>query len=485
MYKKYIYLIIIVNIFCFLLIPANVFAMFEQNFSLPIEGGSQYAKTINDYFGQFVGSSTYQSLLKAGFLLALLLTIFKFGFNFSEPWRDFLAYVMGFLLIVMPLPGAGKSLPILLLDSLDSLTNSIIVKLGHAPYSAGQGIMFMMMDNYASNYASKTIWHEAGKDGLSLCYKNYVETQKRNGNPVKPINKMTAEDWQQAGVSNILNIEFQDVFPTVRPKYCAELYQTVASKFKKAYQDGIDKYIESAKNMGVSINQTINGKTLAERAAEMKAAVSNRSDSEIVSHAVEYAEKNPEPTKPGFGDVLKAIYKTFTTSYGIQSLLLILPRLLIALSGIMALWFFDYYVYHIGILIKTLAAIGLAIGVLYYAFLKKFDMIIASMGAWMWANGTYILASVLMAKYWDNVDGGLGSIILFVLGQPSPLTDALFMLGMSFAFYSTLTGLVTWRGIGLSLHLPSAAAAATPLIAAGRSIIRNVGGGGSSSAGKK
>jgi hypothetical protein len=103
----------------------------------------------------------------------------------------------------------------------------------------------------------------------------------------------------------------------------------------------------------------------------------------------------------------------------------------------------------------------------------------------MWANGTYILASVLMAKYWDNVDGGLGSIILFVLGQPSPLTDALFMLGMSFAFYSTLTGLVTWRGIGLSLHLPSAAAAATPLIAAGRSIIRNVGGGGSSSAGKK
>jgi len=283
------------------------------------------------------------------------------------------------------------------------------------------------------------------------------------------MNKMTAEDWQQAGISNIVwtsnlgsNLPEMSMSSTSMAS-CAELYQTVASKFKKAYQDGIDKYIESAKNMGVPINQTINGKTLAERAAEMKAAISNRSDSEIVSHAVEYAEKNPEPTKPSFRDIIKAVYKTFTTSYGIQSLLLTLPRLLIALSGVMALWFFDYYVYHIGILIKTLAAIGLAIGVLYYAFLGRFDMILSSMGAWMWANGTYILASILMAKYWDNVDGGLGSIILFVLGQPSPLTDALFMLGMSFAFYSALTGIVTWQGIGLSIHMPSPGTALIPL----------------------
>jgi len=482
MYKKYIYLIII----GILLIPANVFAIFEQSFSLPIEGSSQHAKMVNDYFNQFVSSSIYQSLLKAGFLLMLLLTIFKFGFNFSSPWRDFFAYIMGFLLIVMPLPGIGKSLPILLIDSLDNLTNSMVIKLGHPPYSAGQGIMLMVMDNYASNYASKSVWHEAGKDGLSFCYKNYVETQKRNGNPVKPMNKMTVEDWQQAGISNIDEVKSTtDNILVTSKEDCAQLYQEVAARFKKAYQDGINKYIDSAKNMNVPVNQPINGKSLTERASEMKAAISSRSDSDVVSHAVEYAEKNPEPIKPGFGDIIKAVYKTFTTSYGIQSLLLTLPRLFIALTGVTALWFFDYYIYHIGILIKTLAAIGIAIGVLYYAFLGRFDMLAASAGAWMWANGTYILSSILMAKYWDNVDGGLGSIILFILGQPSPLTDALFMLGMSFAFYSALTGLVTWRGVGLSLHLPSAAAAATPLIAAGRSIIRNVRGGGSSGSGAK
>jgi len=68
-----------------------------------------------------------------------------------------------------------------------------------------------------------------------------------------------------------------------------------------------------------------------------------------------------------------------------------------------------------------------------------------------------------MSNFWDRVDGQLGSIVLFVLGQPGPLTDALFMLGMSLFFYSALTGIVTWQGVGLALHIPSMSSSVLPL----------------------
>jgi hypothetical protein len=137
--KKIVITALFTVIFTTFLLPCNSFAIFEQSFSLPIEGGSIYAKMINSYFKEFVSNSLYQTLLKAGFLLAFFLAIFKFGFSFSAPWKSFLAYIMCFLLIVMPLPGAGKSLPVVLLDSLDNLTSSILIKLGHTPPFAGPG----------------------------------------------------------------------------------------------------------------------------------------------------------------------------------------------------------------------------------------------------------------------------------------------------------------------------------------------------------
>jgi len=467
--QKLIIVTLLATIFTTFLLPCNSFAIFEQSFSLPIEGGSIYAKMINSYFKEFVGNSLYQALLKAGFLLAFFLAIFKFGFGFSAPWKGFLAYVMGFLLIVMPLPGAGKSLPIALLDSLDNITNSIIIKLGHSPTFAGQGVMLTVMNEYAKNYAYARNSYWAGKDGLQYCYEKYKQKKMREGGEVKSVSAMTESDWADAGDSNVpLQWKYIRV-DTGSYTSCAELYRKTIESLRNNYIQGVGRYIEQAQKAGVPVDSSDgNRKTLSQYATELKNSINNNNMNQFLQGAMSYARQHPEAEAQsgrsvGLWDVVKGVWNSLTTSSGIQSLIMIVPRLLIASAGVTALWFFDYYVYHIGIVIKTLAALGIAVGVLYYAFLGRFDMLLLGTGAWMWANGTYILSSMLMSNFWDRVDGQLGSIVLFVLGQPGPLTDALFMLGMSFAFYSALTGIVTWQGIGLSIHMPSPGTALIPL----------------------
>ena len=461
--QKLIIFTLLATVFTTFFLPHNSFAIFEQSFSLPIEGGSIYAKMINSYFKEFVSNSLYQTLLKAGFLLAFFLAIFKFGFNFSAPWKSFLAYIMCFLLIVMPLPGAGKSLPVVLLDSLDDLTNSIIIKLGHSPTFAGQGIMLTAMNEYAKNYAYARNTYWSGKDGLQYCYEKYKQKKMREGGEVKSISAMTASDWAEAGNSNVpLQKEYTRVD---KGSYisCNELYRKTVESLRDNYIEGVDRYIEQAQKVGVPVNSADgNRKTLNQYAAELKNSINNSNINQFLEGAMSYAKQHPEAEAQsgrtvGFWDVVKGVRNSLTTSSGLQSIIMLVPRLLIASAGVSALWFFDYYVYHIGIVIKTLAALGIAIGVLYYAFLGRFDMLLLGTGAWMWANGTYILSSMLMSNFWDRADGQIGSIVLFVLGQPGPLTDALFMLGMSLAFYSALTGILTWRGVGLSLKVPGAA----------------------------
>jgi len=461
--KKLIIITLIATIFTTFFLPHNSFAIFEQSFSLPIEGGSIYAKMVNSYFKEFVGNSLYQSLLKAGFLLMFFLAIFKFGFNFSAPWKGFLVYVMGFLLLIMPLPGTGKSLPVVLLDSLDDLTNSIIIKLGHSPTFAGQGIMLTVMNEYAKNYAYARNAYWSGKDGLQYCYEKYKQKKMREGGEVKSVSAMTESDWVEAGNSNVPSQEEYAGVDKGSYTSCNELYRKTVASLRDNYINGVDRYIEQAQKVGVPVNSADgNRKTLNQYAAELKNSINNSNINQFLEGAMSYAKQHPEAEAQsgrtvGLRDVVKGVWNSLRTSSGLQSLIMIVPRFLIASAGVSALWFFDYYVYHIGIVIKTLAALGIAIGVLYYAFLGRFDMLLLGTGAWMWANGTYILSSILMSNFWDRVDGQIGSIVLFVLGQPGPLTDALFMLGMSLAFYSALTGILTWRGVGLSLKLPGAA----------------------------
>ena len=475
--KKLIIIILIATIFTTFFLPHNSFAIFEQSFSLPIEGGSIYAKMVNSYFKEFVGNSLYQSLLKAGFLLMFFLAIFKFGFNFSAPWKGFLVYVMGFLLLVMPLPGTGKSLPVVLLDSLDDLTSSIIIKLGHSPTFAGQGIMLTTMNEYAKNYAYARNAYWAGKDGLQYCYEKYKQKKMREGGEVKSVSAMTESDWAEAGNSNVpLQWEYIRV-DTGSYASCAKLYRSAVASLRDNYIRGVDRYIEQAQKVGVPVNSADgNRKTLSQYADELKNSVQssiiggNEKANQLIEGAMSYAKQHPEAEAQsgrtvGLRDVVRGVWNSLTTNSGIQSLVMIVPRLLIASAGVTALWFFDYYVYHIGIVIKTLAALGIAIGVLYYAFLGRFDMLLLGTGAWMWANGTYILSSILMSNFWDRVDKQVGSMILFILGQPGPLTDAYFILGMSLFFYSALTGILTWRGVGLSLKLPGAADTLIPLAA--------------------
>lgn len=451
--------ILTICLFVLFLTPTNSFALFNQNFDLPIEGQSFLGKAVNSYFNEFVGSGLYQSLLKAGFLLAVFLAIFKYGFRAGDAFKDFLTYIMTFFFIVVPLPGVGKSLPIVLVDSLDNLTNSIIVKLGHHPPVAGQGIMLSTAENFARNYSySRNAWWSKG---MQDCYNQVVADATRNGRPIPKMvdideggnyNFSYYENYKTSVVPSqlqILNvktgIKIQDSVN------CASLASETVKSLKEEYKRGLDAYVSRAEKMGVPTDK------LKPEIEKLKYNISSES---LLLGAVQYAQQHPEavdqnPRTVGTGDVIKGIWKSFTTAEGIQSLFYIIPRIILALTGVLSMYFFDYYVYHIGSLIKIAAAIGIALGVLFFAFLGRLDMLISSIGAWMFANATYIVASVLMVHFWDRVDKGFGSMVLFILGQPGPLTEAYTMLAFGFMLYATLASIMTWKGLSLSIKVPT------------------------------
>lgn len=445
-------LILIVLFLLFLFNPNNSWALFEQNFALPIEGGTKLGQAVNSYFNDFVSNSLYQGLLKAGFLLAVLIAIFKYGFRVDHPFRDFLVYVMTLFFIVMPLPG-GKTLPVMLVDSLDNLTNSIIIKLGHYPALGGQGVMLATAENFARNYAySRNAWYAKGVED---CYQQVVADAARQGKPAPSLLNRNSD--------GSYNLEIYNNFTTsVVPKQisyvripvgnmdCKGMVQSTIQSLQASYKKGLDEYIRQAEKMGLPTDKL---KTNFENLYK------NADSESLLKEAVKYANRHPEAVEqnktPNGWEIIRGMFKSFFTADGIQSLLLFVPRLLISVAGVLALYFFDYYVYHIGALIKIAASIGIALGVLFFVFLGRISFLVESIGAWMFANATYIIASIIMANFWDKVDKNLGSMFLFILGQPGPLTEAYFMLGFSLMLYTTLAGIITWRGVSLSVKMPN------------------------------
>ena len=457
MIKTKMFLLII--LFLFIAVPDNAFALFNYSFDLPIEGGTIPGKMVNSNFQNFVSSSVYQALLKAGFMLMLLWGILKIGFGNLQGLKDFIVYLVVFFLLIAPLPVINKPIPIYLMDKMDELTNSIIVKLGHYPTYAGSGISFVNAHQFATNYAAQQ--NVGLAHGLNDCYvkaqNKYPDRiiDKNNPSVYEGIttDKVPLNFWGRMG-NFVRREENLDTYS------CVSLYKNAVDSLKLAYIKGIDQYMRQAQKIGVQLNP--------EAIKNLESLKSSMKGENLIAYSMSYAKSHPEAAAEktrdtGFFAFLDAIKSLFTEE-GARSFFFIAERLIIGLVGSLSLWFFDYYVYHIGSLLKTMAGIGMAIGVLFYAITGRLNMIFAATGAWMFANGTYIVASIIMTNYWDRVNKDfsdmLYNVTTFILGTPgAPLVDAFTMLSFALMFYTALAGIITWSGVGLSLKLPSPALA--------------------------
>ncbi len=120
------------------------------------------------------------------------------------------------------------------------------------------------------------------------------------------------------------------------------------------------------------------------------------------------------------------------------------------LIGQVFLWIFDYYIYDIVTLIKAFAAMGLAFGILYFSYLQRLDMVISSLGLWMFGNGLYIVAATAMNEFYYKLDRGIGTAFLTIEGAKNAYSDGLFMLAVTGMLATMLAGALTWKGVSFA-----------------------------------
>ena len=65
-----------------------------------------------------------------------------------------------------------------------------------------------------------------------------------------------------------------------------------------------------------------------------------------------------------------------------------------SVSGFFFVYIFNYYIFQLVTVIKIIAAIGMALGVLYFMFFRKVELPLAALGIWIFGNGWYILAAI-------------------------------------------------------------------------------------------
>jgi len=131
----------------------------------------------------------------------------------------------------------------------------------------------------------------------------------------------------------------------------------------------------------------------------------------------------------------------------------------IMMLGMTFLWIFDYYMFEIVSAIKTIAAIGILLGVLYYMFFQKLDLPMSALGLWVFGNGLYIVTGFVLAGIYGKIEGGLADGALGAAGwflgfkslTSSVLMTAAFMgvAGTSLAMY------LSWKGINFAMNLGS------------------------------
>jgi hypothetical protein len=195
-----------------------------------------------------------------------------------------------------------------------------------------------------------------------------------------------------------------------------------------------------------------NGVTLSPQDQQQMDNLASVTPAELGNKAVYTYDHKPEDEKqPGLFNSLK---RALLTRQGWANLVMIMPRLAIASTGIFFVYIFNYYIFQLVTVIKMVAAIGMALGVLYYMFFRKLELPLAALGIWVFGNGWYILAAIGMNQYWKTMlDTPSPSMLAQVLlGTQGAVTNGLFAVGLVGLMGSILAGILSWKGIAMSMH---------------------------------
>lgn len=399
-----------------------------------------YTKDIvNNYFDKVkeytVGDA---NLMKGAIFLALFLTIVKFGFG-QGGIAEFGKYLFTAVLLLLPFVPSGngyKSLPIFVADTSDRITEKIIEKIGAPkPRAAGSAVFILQGYNQA-----KTETLQNNKRNLrnfnDYCYsravKQYQENTKKFDKVPKPSDKDLDEYYKNIMVSfNKLPHKMQAEALITPGKYnrtCLEIKETIKSDLQDDLLTNIGKADSSLQVGRDEIPQNVK-----DQINNMKQMTSD----ELLDWAAK--EVGGTESKERGKDL---------GEWGLSAINSIIVKPVLFGLGMMFLWFFDYYIFDVVAVVKTLAAMGLAFGVLYFMYFRDIKIPLTSLGLWAAANGLYIVAGVNMMIYYIMVeyDAGLFSSLGWLLGFDTVYGRALITLAFGGTASTLLAGVLSWAG---------------------------------------
>jgi hypothetical protein len=416
--------------------PAEAGFYTGQSFAAPMENGTKYGHYINDNYSAVTGVIWGSTLMKAGFFLVIFLTLIKIGFRTPGGLKDAGAYLLAIILLAGPIFN-GKSLLLMAADASDSLTVSIVQQLGGLNYQfAGSAVASMMAQTTITNDVLHK-WRNELWYFRRDCYNPYNAQQPAGTSRQDPF----AIDYGDMSVDPLTvfwNVDF-----TMSNVNCNDYKQNLGSSLQSDFSERLQQY---------QADLAANGVTLSPQDQQLFNNLANVSPDELVNKGVyTYSNKPEDDKQPGLVD---SIVKAVATSRGWENLLMLFPRLAIAASGFFFVYIFNYYIFQLVTVIKIIAAIGMALGVLYYMFFRKIELPITALGIWVFANGWYILAATAMNQYWNTLSNvSMGSKIAQVLlGAQGAVTDGLFAVGLIGVMGSLLAGILSWKGLSLSMH---------------------------------
>jgi len=413
-----------------------------QSFNAPMENGTTYGHYINDNYNTVTGVIWGSNLMKAGFFLAVLFTIIKIGFRTQGGLKDAGIYLLALILLAGPL-FRGKSLLLTAADASDSLTVSIVNQLGGLNYQfAGSAVAAMMAQTTITNDVLQK-WRNEIWYFRRDCYNVYNAQQP----PETPRQNPFDIDYGDMAVDPLT--VFWNVDITMSYTNCNDYKQKLADSLKSDF-NGFNGRLERYKD-----DLAANGVTLSPQDQQLLDSLGNVTPAELLNKGVFTYDHKPEDDKqPGFWD---SLLKAITTRQGAANLVMIVPRVAIALTGIFFVYIFNYYIFQLVTIIKMVAAIGMALGVLYYMFFRKLELPFAALGIWVFGNGWYILAAIGMNQYWKTMqDTPWASIAAQVLlGTQGAVTNGLFAVGLIGIAGSMLAGILSWKALHMSTyHMP-------------------------------
>ena len=402
---------------------------------------------VNRFFHMVTRHAFVAKYAKFGIAFALILTLWQF-INRDEAGRNFVAYMVLLFLFIAPVFG-GKAFIIYVADLSDQLTMEMMqdqVMGAPDPKSSGSGAWAMVS---FKNAVGKTFGDNNGDLAKfkNNCYKNAVQAYHDHGFSDTPPPSSDKLNYVSITVDPGIANDLMAV-AGIPPANCAGLQTLLQSRLKSKYDELVGKYHDAMinQNQNTQFQYTQEAQTQFNNMKNVTAA-------ELLDQGVQQSsteggkstwQKLKEATGEGRGE---GLYWTIVSS---------LPKIILTVTGETFLWIFDYYIYDIVSAIKTVAAMAMALGILYFLFLRDPRIPLGALGVWVMSNGLYIIAGfAIKGIYYQmvEVDASTMSSVGWLLGYDTIYGKAMIVLAFVGMTAFPLAGLLSWKGVSGGLNM--------------------------------